>query len=237
MTKSTTPSPVSIHPSSFTEPSINELTAGDVIKMYQVQESKRKRGDENYEQSDVPIPFRSVPDGLLETLDEVVNTIGLRKPVITRCLSHHAMAWYQSLPQVSLLSQLYKTVHTRSDGFPDIIRRVQRDDYEFLHARPAGGSVGVLRTVSFILGYFSDLSAMLGIPTYKLFLSGLCWSLATNTEGWAANTVSKFLRPESQNMLVYLGERLLVLDYADKLVRLRQGDADVLEYVKGLGGR
>jgi len=38
-------------------------------------------------------------------------------------------------------------------------------------------------------------------------------------------------------MLVYLGERLLVLDYADKLVRLRQGDADVLEYVKGLGGR
>ena len=244
MTKTTTvsPIPVSIHPSSFVEPSITELTAGDVIRLYHKQESKRRRNDDEYGQSDVPISFRSVPEGLLEVLDEVSSSIGVRKSVITKCLSHHAMSWYQSLPQVSLLSTIYKSLHTRSDGFPDIIRKVKRDDYEFLHPRSAGprsagASAGILRTVAFVLGYFGDIGDVLGIPAYKMFLTGLCWSVSTNTEGWSAEAVTKFLTPESENIRAYLGERLLILDYADKMVGLRQGDQRVVDYLKDMENR
>ena len=234
MTKAESTS-VLLNPSSFVDTDVTDLTAGEVILRYQGQEAKRRRNDDDYSQSDVPVPFRNAPDGLLEALDEVSSTIGIRKSIVTKCLSHHAMAWFQSMPRVAVLSQLYKTVHTQSDGYPDIIRRVKRDDYEFLHPRPVIKSVDSLRTVAFILGYYGDLSDVLGIPAYKMFLAGLCWSLSTNVEGWATNTVAKFLLPESQNIKRYLGERLLSLDYADKLVRFRQGDEKMTEYVDGLG--
>jgi hypothetical protein len=237
MTKAVSSIPVSIRPDSFTEPSISELTAGDVIRMYHTQESKRKRNDDEYGQSDVPISFRSVPEGLLEVLDEISSSIGVRKSIVTKCLSHHAMSWYQSLPQVALLSRIYKSLHTRSDGFPDITRKVKRDDYEFVHPRSTGTNIGVLRTVAFVLGYFGDIGNVLGIPAYKMFLTGLCWSVSTNTEGWSKNAVTKFLVPEGENIQAYLSERLLVLDYADKTVRLRQGDKQVIDYVKDMGNR
>lgn len=228
---------VPLNPSSFVEPSIIELTAGDVIRMYHTQEAKRKRVTDVYGESDVAVPFRSAPEGLLEALDEIADVSGMRRSVITKCLSHHIMAWYQYLPQVSLLSRLYKSVQVQSDGFPDIMRKVKRDDYEFVHPRAINPSVGLLRTVAYVIGYLGDISGILGIPSYKLFLTGLCWSLSTNTEGWAKDTVSRFLVPERDGVLSYLGERLLTLDYADKLARLRHGDAQTVEYIKSLDDR
>lgn len=228
---------VSIHPSTFVDPSIADLTAGDVVRLYLPQESKRKRNAENYGESDVAISFRSVPEGLLEALEDVHSSSSFHKSIITKCLSHHIMAWYQSMPQVTLLSYLYKTVQLRSDGFPDVVRRMKRDDYEFVHPITYEHNTGTVRTVAFVLGYLEDVSAVLGVPVFKLFLSGLCWSISTNVEGWSKDNISKFLLPEARNIQVYLDERLLALDYANKLVKLRRGDIDVVEYVKNLGGQ
>ena len=225
---------VSIHPSTFADPSIVDLTAGDVVRMYLSQETKRKRDSDNPNELDVAVSFRSVPEGLLESLDDIHNSTGFSQSIVTRCLSHHVMAWYQSMPQIALLTHLYKTVCLRSDGFPDVVRKMKRDDYEFAHPRTFVTSVRVLRTVSFVMGYLGEIGAVLGILPSKLLLSGLCWSLSTNVEGWSSATITKFLSPEADNLQVYLGERVLVLDHANKLLKLRRGDKQVMEYVRSL---
>lgn len=237
MTVTTNNKPVSIHPSTFADPSIVDLTSGEVVRMLLTQESKRKREGDNHSELDVPVSFRSVPEGLLEALSSIHNTTGFSQSLITRCLSHHVMAWYQSMPQVTLLTHLYKTVELRSDGFPDIVRKMARDDYEFNHPRTFVTSVRILRSVEFVMGYLGEIGAVLGIQPPKLLLSGLCWSLTTNVEGWSQDTISKFLSPEANNIQVYLGERILALDYVNKLLKLRGGDKQVAEYVRNLSSQ
>ena len=228
---------VSLQPSSFTDPSIVDLTSGEIIRMYLSEETKRKRNADNHNDSDVAISFRTVPEGLLESLDDIHHSTGFSRSVVTKCLSHHVMAWYQSMPKVTLLTGLYKNVQLRSDGFPDVVRKMKRDDYEFVHPRAYTTSVGVLRTIAFVTGYLDDIGAILGLRPYKLLLSGFCWSLSTNTEGWSQGTISKFLSPEADSIQVYLGERLLALDYANKLLKLRRGDKQVMEYVRNLSSQ
>lgn len=225
----------SILPSSFVDSSLSELTAGDVIRKLHIDEAKRRRNAEDFNQSDVAIRFRSVPDGLIESLDGVSASCGMSRPVVTKCLSHHAMSWYQGMPQVKMLSSLYKAFLDNSDGFTDIARRVKRDDYEFYKSVDFDAPSS-LRTAEFIASYFNELGKALGIPSYKLFLTGLCWSISTNVEGWTVNTVSKYLVPEVKNMQTYIGERILTLDYAEKVIKLRQGDPLTVAYVKSLTG-
>jgi len=225
---------VSIRPEDFVTPNILDMSAGEVIRSLAGREAKRRRNADDYSESDVAITFRSAPEGLLEALGEISNVSGVRQSVITKCLSHHVMAWYQSLPQVSLLVKLYRSVQGKSDGFPDIIRKAQREDYEFAFPRSMGIGMGQLRTVSFVVGYLGDISSATGIPLYKLFLTGLCYSLSTNDDGWVKDTVSRFFIPERDGVLAYLREHILTLDYTNRLARLRRGDIEMIQYVESL---
>lgn len=221
---SSDPKPVSLSPVQFVEPSIYEMTAGDVIRQYHIQEAKRKRDEGEYKERDVMVSFRTAPDGIIGAVDNVARRSGMRKSVITKCLSLHLMSWYQSLPQVAVLVDTYQTLQDNADGYPDIWRKMESDGYEFMCPRStAGNNKSYMRTIAYILGYLGDISDPLGVPASKLFLVGLCWSLSTNTERWADATVRKYLLPEAERMIDYINERVSLFRYIDELIKVRCG--------------
>lgn len=193
--------------------------------MYHNQEAKRKRDDGEEGQRDVPLTFRSAPEGLLSAVHSISAMTGISKAIITRCLSHHVLSWYQSMPQVVELEGLHKTVYLSADGYPDISRLLERPSYEFHH--PAADIPRTsIRTVSFVMGYLDGVSVTLGVSVFRLFLSGLCWSVATNAEGWAGQYVRKYLDPEWKRMERHLRERVLLFRYIDELLKMRSEEGD-----------
>ena len=219
------PKPVSLSPLQFADPSIHELTAGDIIRMYHNQEAKRKRDDGEEGQRDVPLTFRSAPEGLLSALHSISATTGISKAIITRCLSHHILSWYQNMSQVAELERLHKIVYISADGYPDISRLLEHPSYEFYHVAADIPRTSV-RTVSFVMGYLDGISVVLGAPVFKLLLSGLCWSITTNSEGWAGQYVKKYLDPEWKRMVQHLRERVLLFQYIEELLKMRQEDSE-----------
>jgi hypothetical protein len=239
MAENKQPRPVSLSPVQFADPGIHELTAGDVIRLYHNQEAKRKRDEGDYKERDVLITFRTAPDGLLGCLDNVADITGMRKSVVTKCLSLHLMSWYQNLPQVKAITETCKALRAKADGHPDIWRKMESDSYEFVCTRGVGGDKAYMRTVAYVLGYLGDISGPLGVPANKLFLAGLCWSIATNIENWSNVTVEKYLLPERDRMLDYINERVSLFRYVNEVLRVRSGEIkveDISEDLKSMLG-
>lgn len=226
----------SIKPTSFKKPVLADMTAGDVIAANHVQEAKRLRDEGDYKERDVMISFRSAPDGLIGTIDGISQQTGFHKSVVTKCLSLHLMSWYQSLPQVSALTDSYKKLQAQADGHPDIWRKMQSDSYEFVCPRGVGANSNkaYMRTIAFVIGYLDDISDALGVPTSKLFLAGLCWSVSTNIDGWMNETVARYLRPESEKMTKHIIERVSLFRYVGELLAVRRGLKTIEEVTEEL---
>ena len=224
-----------LKPSTFVKPVLADLSAGEVIRANHTNEAKRSRDQGEYAERDVMISFRSAPDGLIGAIDGIARDTGLHKSVVTKCLSLHLMSWYQSLPQVAGLTTAYGKLRTLADGYPDAWRKMESDSYEFVCPRSTGRSEkAYMRTIAYVLGYLDDISDPLGVPSSKLFLAGLCWSISTNQENWLNITVKKYLVPERDKMVRHIGERVSLFRYINELILVRNGSRDIKELTQEL---
>lgn len=213
----------SIKPKDFVKSSLADSTAGDVIRHLHSEESSRRRDSGEEDQRDVAISFRVAPEGLLSSINTISLLTGMNKAVITKCLSRHAMSWYQSLTQLPELERLYQPTYVLTDGHDDLSRLLSRPGYEFF--KPASGLIKTsVRTVSFVLGYLDGVSGYSGVAVSQLLLSGLCWSISTNKEGWVTQSTQKHLAPEWKRLIRHLKERVLLFQYIDAVIALRKSE-------------
>ena len=95
MTKTTTPStsspisPVSIHPSSFTDdlPDLSILSLEEVIARFKDTEKRRNAKSEPENESEVFWHVRSAPGELMSSLRVVASHLGISRAVLTKCMS------------------------------------------------------------------------------------------------------------------------------------------------------
>lgn len=186
---------VGLNPETFsTDGGLLDLSLEEVVSLHLDQEKRRhkeRRDDEN-QQEDI-VGCRSVPTGLVMALDSCVNRLGITRSLLTRCLSHQAAAWVESLPKVKELTKLFNDARDAANdyGYPDLYESMNIV-YSFRSVSPHPVT---FRTIRWVKNNLLAVARPLGMSVGALFVVGLCFSLSKATEG-GKGTVVKYLSSE-----------------------------------------
>jgi hypothetical protein len=216
------PKTVNINPHSFVKYDIIDISLDEVIDRFLLGEEKRSAEDPCLEQRPQSLSYRYLPKGLAQSLDLICTEKCLRQFLVTRCASHHIIAWYDSLDIIRDIVQLYQVISSKADGYPDIWQRMSSDAFKFTNILPArtASRKSSFHSIAFVVSHLVDLADALGVTPVNLFAVGLCWSIGTNESGLAVGTGRRYLSPEVKHFMTYLKERLLTLEYFSSLLKL-----------------
>lgn len=212
---------VNLNPSHHSD-DIDPLNASmeDVVAFFIDREKRRKRDfPDDDSQKETTIGIKPVPGGLVALLDYVAYDSGVSRALITRCLSHRIAAWYESLDSIRDILPIYRDVqlHALDGGLPDILDRIRAVTYRSSVSCYGASS---FRTIAWVQARLSDLVGPLGVPIQYLFSIGLFESLVSTDSGRYKGTLDVFRR-ELENFTTYLGQRLIDVGSARKLIDYR----------------
>lgn len=216
--------PVSISPNSHIDDGgLLDLSMDEVVERFLEKEKRRyKEAKDDETQQEVAISVRRVPVGLTAVLEAASYRMGVSRSVLTRCLSHQIAAWYDSLASLhETITQFYDAYQKALDyGFPDLCKRLKLTPYE-----PASSSEEFtsFSSVSWVRGKLYGLSLPLGVPTYQLFVIGLCRSLS---RGGLYTKTASALCGDVDRFLLYTGQRLIEVQNFIRLVDYRIAQAE-----------
>lgn len=151
-------------------------------------------------------------------LDSNADRLDITRSLLTRCLSHQVMAWYESLGRVKDLVSMFSIARnaTYDYGYPDLYEE-QPTRYSFVNTSSQQVS---LRTIRWVKNGLSSVSRPLGVPVGALFVIGLCFSLTKVVEG-GGDTSSKFLSKEVEGFYQYVEEQSIRAMGLHDIVRRR----------------
>jgi len=179
---------------------------------------KEAREDEN--QQEAIIGFRALPSGLLMSLDAAGRRCNVSRGLLTKCLSHQIMAWYESIPRLKELSNLFHIAGDTADdlGYPDLYDGMRDTGYSFIHTSTRLAS---LRTINWVKSGLYQLAQPLGLPVSILFAVGLCRSVITTSSGRSQGTIEKYLTEEVAKLNQHIEERFIRLYAFHETIRQR----------------
>jgi hypothetical protein len=218
---------IPIAPSSFAEDGgLLDIPMEDVVSMFADKEKRRyKEARESELEQEVVIGAKTTPMGLVATLDSASNQLGLSRAMLTRCLSHQISVWFDSLPNLGQLSELYYRAHNKavSTGHPELCINLRDGGYTYVNTLTRNPTT--FRSISWLQNKLSKMVSPLGLPVSILFHTGLCWSLSTSKCDVYCLTVDGFLRPEVERFTRYVGARFIQVksfsDLVDYYVELK----------------
>jgi len=212
---------IPIKPSSFAiDAGLLDLSMEEVVALFIDKEKRRHKDakdDEN--QQEAYIGSRVVPTGLLMSLDTVCRHCDISRSLLTRCLSHQIMAWYDSIPRLKELSELFYIVCDAADdfGYPDLYDGMQDVGYTLGHISPKHIS---FRTINWVKNSLYVKSKPLGLSAGLLFVIGLCRSVITTASGRSQGTIEKYLSEEVSRLEIHIEERFFrVFSFHDTVRR------------------
>lgn len=220
------PKSVSIHPKTFVDESLCDLSINVVVDRLKDEERLRRDTCDELGERPVPISFRSRPAGLEMSIDELHESLDVGEQVLTRCMCRHAESWLRSLELVGVIVPVYKIIRTAADGRIDVESKLKHsDNFNFITNIPvssfSGSGVTSYSSISWVRSYFNELADPLGIPAYRLSLMGYCWSVTTNTINLRGNSIKQYLLPEVERFKQHLRERLKYLEYLSSIINDR----------------
>jgi len=223
---------VSINPSTFVDYCLVDKPMEDVVAMFKDEE--RKRSDKwDFPENAASITYRSTIRGLEMSIDRICGRDGLNMGnlIFQRCLSHQIEKWFGSIPEISSIIDMYDSLLVLSDdkGFDDIgssIRDVKsfKLKNEVKPETPSGKSS--FATVGMFKAAMLQRAKKVGIEMHLLMSIGLGWSISTNRSGWSEGSISMYFQQEVDHLKQHLRERLLYLEYCQRVAdsRLRGKD-------------
>jgi len=218
---------IPIAPSQFAEDGgLLDTSMEDVVSMFSDREKRRyKDARESELEQEVVISAKVTPMGLVATLDAASYQLGLSRAMLTRCLSHHISAWFDSLSSLNQLSELYYQAHSKavSMGHPELCINLRDGGYSYANSLTRNPTT--FRSIAWLQNKLSKLVAPLGLPISVLFHAGLCWSLSTSQCDVYCLTIEGFLKPEVERFSEYVGARFIQVrsfsDLVDYYVELK----------------
>ena len=211
---------VSLNPNAFAEDGgVLDLSLEEVVSLFIDKEKHRHRDakdDEN--QQETMFTFRGVPNGLMMALDGNARRLGITRAMLTRCVSHQIVSWYDSLPRIIEIAGMFNIVCDAAEeyGYPDLYDNMALN-YSFASSSLRGVS---FRTITWVKNKLFSISAPLGVPAGALFIVGLCYSL-TRAGDTTKGTIRKFLRAEVDKLLDHIDERSVWVVGFNDVVRKR----------------
>lgn len=229
MSKKTEKSRVSIRPSEFSSsPDLLNATMEEAVALSidkERQRHKMAKDDEN--QQECIVGCRVVPTGLILALDTQADRLGISRALLTRCLSHQVMAWFESQQRISDLVNVFNTARSAANdfGYPDLY-----DDalpaYSFANTSPKSTT---FRTIQWVKNSLAQISRPLYAPTNALFAIGLCSSLSRAADG-GHGTTEKYLVVEVSKFLSHVEEQFITVSgFHDRIRRRARMDGKITE--------
>jgi len=218
-----TPKIVSINPSSFRDDSLADMSLEGVVSRLKVEERMRRDINEDPRERPIAVHFRTRPAGLELSIDELHESLEVGAQILTRCMCRQAESWFNSLELVKTIVPVYRIIRNASDGHIDIEQQLKRgNNFNFITNIPVGNSGNTsYSSVGWVRDFFSELADPLGVPSYRLFLLGLVWSVTTCTSGQRSKSIAQYLQPEVLRFKQHLQERLLQLQYFSNVMSIR----------------
>jgi hypothetical protein len=191
----------------------------DVVSMFSDKEKRRyKDARENELEQEVVVGAKTTPMGLVATLDSASNQLSLSRAMLTRCLSHQVSVWFDNLPNLGQLSELYYQAHNKavSTGHPELCTNLKDGGYSYVNTFTRNPTT--FRSIAWLQNKLAKLSTPLGLPISILFHVGLCWSLSTSKCDVYCLTIDGFLKPEVERFTKYVGARFIQVKSFSDLV-------------------
>ena len=214
--------PVNLNPSSFAEDGgFLDMSVEDVVFTVLDREKRRhKEAKDDENQQEVKITARGCPMGLTSVLDSTSHDLGISRSMLTRCLSHQIAVWYDNIPDMNQLVELFYEAHRDAldHGYPDLCDRVRFVRYSLSSNDTHMTS---FKTIAWAHSKLSNLSLPLGLPTGVLFVIGLCRSVSVNGSGYFKGTLETYIRGEVAKFTDFVGERLIDVRKFQETVQLR----------------
>jgi len=214
---------VSLTPTSFSNDSgLLDLSMEEVVALFLDKEKRRHRDakdDEN--QQEAIVGSKIAPMGLVMSLDTACHRCsGISRAVLTRCLSHQVIAWFESNTRLKELSELFYLACEAADdlGYPDLYDGMQDAGYLFEHASPKPVS---FRTINWVKSSLHKMAQPLGLAVGMLFIIGLCQSVVTTKSGRSQGTIEKYLSEEVDKFHTHVEERFIRVFAFHETVRRR----------------
>jgi len=214
------PKTVPIRPDSFTDDyGLLDVSMEDVVSLFIDKEKQRHKlaKDDESQQVDL-VGYRSVPAGLVMTLDGNARRIGITRALLTRCLSHQIVSWVDSIDRIKEITGLFNIACDAAEefGYPDLYDKMS-PSYEFANSSPKQVS---FRTIQWVKNKLYAVAHPLGIPAGALFIIGLCFSLS-RAGAVSKGTVDKYLSTEVVKFTEHVDERSVWVCGFNDLVRRR----------------
>lgn len=211
---------VSLNPSDFAEDGgVLDLSLEEVVSLFIDKEKRRHKDakDDENQKEDI-FTFRGVPNGLMMALDGNARRLGVTRAMLTRCISHQVVAWYDSLPRIGEITGMFNIVCDAAEeyGYPDLYDNMTLN-YSFANSSLRNVS---FRTITWVKNKLFAVSTPLGVPAGALFIVGLCCSL-TRAGDTTRGTIRKFLRAEVDKLLDHIDERSVWVVGFNDVVRKR----------------
>jgi len=189
----------------------------DVVALFLEREKRRhKEAKDDENQAEVVIGCRQSPVGLYEVIDSMAHRLGITQSLLTRCLSHQVISWYDSIPGLQLLVTEYYDAHDKAIviGKPELCSRLSNSGYSF---SKSSASPVYLKSITWVRSKLTSLSRPLSVPVGLLFLAGLCWSLSCSADE-SYRVVGSAFKSEADGLASYVEERFILVRDFHKLV-------------------
>lgn len=208
---------------SFSDDSgVLDMSMEDVIlSMMDKEKNRAKIARDNEMEQEVLISFREAPLGLLPSLKSVCINLNVSSSMLTRCLSHQIVAWYENMTDTRLVNVAYNiTLDTMvKSGYTWLHKGLYREhNYTHTHQEDIKSSI---RSISWVRSKLSSMADPLGVPASRLFLVGLCQSLSNpiNTTDLGASALR--LREEVDNFRRFVSFRYESISASYRMLQIQ----------------
>ncbi|KKN72358.1 hypothetical protein LCGC14_0411850 [marine sediment metagenome] len=225
------PDSVNLNPSSFAEDGgLLDLSMEEVVSLFLDKEKRRhKEAKEDENQQEVVIGSRVIPMGLMMTLDSMSRRCNVSRALLTRCLSHQIVAWFEGNAKLKELSELFYLACDAADdlGYPDLYEGMRDVGYSLCHVSPKPTA---FRTIGWVRNGLHKVAQPLGLPVGILFAVGLCQSVLTTDSGRSQGTIEKYLSEEVSQFQTHIEDRFIrVYAFHDTVRRRAKSDGKTIK--------
>ena len=226
---------ISIAPSDMNkDPDWANVSLEEVVQAHKMREQKRSENMTPEGEASVRVHVRSAPNELVSSLDSVARMLGIRRSVLTKCLSHQVIDWYKRSLHTEELATLFEDVYFKikvSGKYSPLRKQIDIPTFRFVSEEPLNMHI---TTIAWVLGDLGDLGRPIGASATSLFLVGLARSLTLlEHQDWDKGNIDTYFYPEYRNMELCIVDRFIdTKGLQTKYLMREDGDFNLAKLVK-----
>jgi len=197
-------SPVSIHPSTFTDdlPDLSKMSLEEVVLRFKDVEKKRNSRVEPDGEQEVFWAIRHAPVELISSIKVASEHLGVSRAVLTKCMSRQVADWYSNSLGLGDLVSTYKEIYAKIKRRTYTVLRIQAENpSKFSFAQQPELISASVNTIRWVVAKLDDIHVVVGMNVTDLLLAGFCWSLTTlDNCDWDSENVIHSFQPEVDNI-------------------------------------